>query len=335
MTLESSLSPIRILRPGANNPAKGVSLTISSSVPPAPSLLAHDARKDLLRLLETELIGSSDLVPLTDERYLETHGIYEGRSDQQPLIIDWFGDWFADRIAASLPSKDGFRILSVGCGSGILDVQIATRLQAQTHDLDCDVHYVGVDPNQIECETFEQNFADAALDKTRVEVVNTTFEDLEAGRGFDVIHFVHSLYYMPDPKSALEKARKLLAPGGRLIVCQAPCEALNDLTVCFWDKQYERQTRFAEDFVEILEAWHWDYKRARVDAQLEVSPLAEADSSTGLALKDFIAQIDSTRLSAPVQELVDRYLRLVSVDSVEEHGKTHISHPVDVFVIGG
>ena len=73
-------------------------MTISSSVPPAPSLLAHDARKDLLRLLETELIGSSDLVPLTDERYLETHGIYEGRSDQQPLIIDWFGDWTDDSL---------------------------------------------------------------------------------------------------------------------------------------------------------------------------------------------------------------------------------------------
>jgi SAM-dependent methyltransferase len=303
-------------------------VTISSSINSPSSSLARDPRKDLLGRLEIALIGSSDLVPLTDARYLETHGIYEGRSDQQRLIIDWF----ADRIAVTFPPNGAFRVLSVGCGSGILDVQIATRLLEQTNDLHCDLHYVGVDPNRIECETFEQNFADAALDQVQVDCVNTTFEDLEAGRGFDVIHFVHSLYYMPDPKAALEKARKLLAPGGRLIVFHAPCEALNDLTVCFWDKQYARPTLFAEDFAEILDAWRWDYERARIDARLEVSPLAQADSSIGLALTDFIVQIDSLRLSAPVQDLAGRYLRLISF---EDRGETHIAHPVDVFVIGG
>jgi SAM-dependent methyltransferase len=142
----------------------------------------------LLGRLETALIDSSDLVRLTDARYLETHGIYEGRSDQQRLIIDWFADWFADRIAVGLRPNGAFRVLSVGCGSGILDVQIATRLAKQTHDLDCDLHYIGVDPNRIECETFQQNFADAELDQAQVEVVNTTFENLDAGPGFDVIH---------------------------------------------------------------------------------------------------------------------------------------------------
>jgi SAM-dependent methyltransferase len=325
------LSPLRILRLGANNQAKGVSVPTSSSIHSSSRPLERDPRKDLLGQIKAALIGSSDLVPLTDARYLETHGIYEGRSDQQPLIIDWF----ADRIAATRPRKGAFRVLSIGCGSGILDVQIATRLQAQIQDWHCDLHYVGVDPNPVECEAFEQNFENAALDQVNVEVVNTTFEDLEAGRGFDYVHFVHSLYYMPDPKAALEKARKLLAPGGRLIVFHAPCEALNELTVCFWDKHYARQMLFAEDFVEILDAWQWDYERARFDAQLEVSQLTQTDSSIGLALTDFIVQVDSTRLSAPVQELVARYLRLVSVDSVEEHGKTHISHPVDVFVIAG
>ena len=310
-------------------------MTISSSIHSPSSSLIRDSRKDLLGRIEKALIGSSELVPLTDARYLETHGIYEGRSDQQRLIIDWFADWFADQIAVPLPPNGAFRVLSVGCGSGILDVQIATRLLEQTNDLHCDLHYVGVDPNQIECETFEQNFADAALDQAQVECVNTTFEDLEAGRGFDVIHFVHSLYYMLDPKAALEKARKLLAPGGRLIVFHAPCEALNDLTVRFWDKQYSRPTLFAEDFAEILDAWRWDYERTRIDARLEVSPLAQADSSIGLALTDFIVQIDSLRLSAPVQDLAGRYLRLISLVSLEERGETHISHPVDVFVIGG
>jgi len=323
---------MRILQLGRRNRSKGVFVTISSAISHASSSLARDQRTDLLGRLDTALIGSSDLVPLSDARYLETHGIYEGRSDQQGLIIDWFADFFADQVAPTLPPEGSFRVLSIGCGSGILDVSIATRLLEQTNDL----HYVGVDPNQIECEVFEQQFRDASLDssqhKARVEVVPATFEDFEAGCSFDLIHFVHSLYYMPDPTAALEKARKLLAPGGRLVVFHAPCEALNDLTVRFWDKEYARPTRFAEDFAEILDDWRWDYERERVDARLEVSPLSDADSSIGLALRDFIVQFDSLRLPAPVQALVGRYLRLISV---EDRGETHIAHPVDVFVIGG
>jgi SAM-dependent methyltransferase len=298
-------------------------VTTSSAISVASSSLARDQRKDMLGRLDRALIGSSDLVPLGDARYLETHGIYEGRSNQQRLIIDWFGD----QVAPTIQPEGSFRVLSVGCGSGILDVPIATRLLEQTDDL----HYVGVDPNRIECEVFQQQFTGAALDQAQVEVIPTTFEDFEAACSFDLIHFVHSLYYMPDPTEALEKARKLLAPGGRLIVFHAPREALNDLTVRFWDKQYARPTLFAEDFAETLDAWSWDYERERVEARLEVTPLAHADSSIGLALRDFIVQFDSLQLPEPVQDLVGRYLRLISV---EDRGETHIAHPVDVFVIG-
>lgn len=286
------------------------------------SSLARDQRRDLLGRLDQALV-EAELVPLDDARFLETHGIYEGRSDQQRLIIDWFGE----QISPAVEADGAFRVLSVGCGSGILDVPIAERLLERAGDL----HYVGVDPNRIECEAFQQHFRDAAFDRARLEVVPATFEEFETGRRFDLIHFVHSLYYMPDPWEALEKARKLLAPGGRLVVFHAPREALNDLTVRFWDKQHARPTLFAEDFAEILDAWSWDYERERVDARLEVTPLAHAGSTIGLALRDFIVQFDSGRLPEPVQELVGRYLQLISV---EGGGETHIAHPVDVFVIG-
>ena len=294
----------------------------SSEKSPALSSLARDQQKSFLRRLDRTLIGSSDLVRLSDARYMETHGIYEARSDQQPLIIDWFGN----QAFPNLQTEGPFRVLSIGCGSGVLDVSIAMRLLEQTNDL----HYVGVDPNRIECEAFLKNFTKASLEQAQVEVVPATFEDFGAPGGFDLIHFVHSLYYMPDPTAALEKARKLLAPGGRLVVFHAPCEALNDLTVRFWDKQYERPTLFAEDFAKTLDAWNWDYERERVDARLEVSPLADPDSSIGLALRDFIVQFDTLELPEPIQDIVEGYLRFISV---EDQGETHISHPVDVFVI--
>ncbi len=297
-------------------------MTNSSAVLASAYSVKSSLTNDLLRLIDTALKQSSDLVPLTDARYLEAHGIFEGRSNQQQLILEWFGN----QIAPTLPQEGVCRVLSVGCGSGVLDVQIATRLVEQTKDL----LYVGVDPNKIECETFQRNFTQASLDSVKFEVEPTTFDQFEAECSFDLINLVHSLYYMPDPAAALQKARKLLAPGGRLVVFHAPCDEMNSLTEPFWQKLYGRSTLFAEDFRRLFDAWHWNYERARVDAKLEVSPLTHANQEVGIALTDFIAQIDSTRLDKPVQDLIARYLDLVSV---EDENETHISHPVDVFVI--
>lgn len=261
---------------------------------------------------------------MDEARFLETHGIYEGRSDQRQRIIGWFGE----QIAPSRRLDAPFRVLSVGCGSGALDLPIATRFAS----LGSDLHYVGVNPNRVECETFERLFGQAALPGARVEAVPATFEAFEASASFELIHFVHSLYYMPDPAEALEKARKLLAPRGRLVVFHAPCEALNRLAARFWDKEFSRPTLFAEDFAGLLDRWGWSYERERVDAAVEVTPLLDGDPEIGLALRDFIVQHDSRHLPPSVQEIVDRYLRLVAVP---DPGGMRIPHPVDVFVIDG
>lgn len=283
-----------------------------------------EERERLLARLDWALARTEELFLLEEARFLETHGIYEGRSDQQQRIIEWFGE----QIAAALLPDRPFRVLSVGCGSGMLDLPVATRLASGTTDL----RYVGVNPNRAECEVFERLFREASLSGARVEVVPETFEAFETDRAFDLIHFVHCLYYMPDPSAALEKARKLLAPGGRLVVFHAPREALNDLAVRFWDKKYARPTLFAEDLAALLDRWGWAYERGRVEAAVEVSPFVDGDPDIGLALRDFIIQVDSQRLPPRVQEIVERYLRLIVV---EDRGRNHIAHPVDVFFIDG
>ncbi|MDJ0847071.1 MAG: class I SAM-dependent methyltransferase [Myxococcota bacterium] len=289
-----------------------------------PTAVEFEERERILARLDEALAEVDDLVPLDEARFLETHGIYEGRSDQQQRIIDWFGE----EIAPALRPDRPFRVLSVGCGSGMLDVPIATRLASRTADL----QYIGVNPNRVECEAFERLFRQASLPGARFEVVPATFEGFETDRAFDLIHFVHCLYYMPDPCAALEKARKLLAPGGRLIVFHAPREALNDLAVRFWDKKYARPTLFSEDFTQLLDRWGWAYERGRVEAAVEVTPFVKGDPDIGLALRDFIVQVDSKRLPPTVQEIVEHYLRLIVV---EDRGGHHISHPVDVFFIDG
>ncbi len=280
-------------------------------------------REEMLARLDRALVDVDELVPLGGQRFRDTHDIYEGRSDQQPRIIRWF----AERLTP-VASGHPFRVLSVGCGSGLLDFPVASRLAEQVDD----VHYVGIDPNAAQCAAFARRFDEAGLAGVRVDVLAGCFEDVDVTHGFDIVHFVHCLYYMPDPMSALSRARGLLAPGGRLVVFQAPCEALNDLATRFYDKQYARPTLFAEDLASTLDARGWRYERGRIDARVDVTPFVDGDPVLGLALRDFIIQVDGVRLPAQVSALVDDYLHSVAV---HRDGRSHIAHPVDYFVIDG
>lgn len=219
-------------------------------------------------------------------------------------------------------------VLSVGSGGGMLDVPLAALLGQGGARL----RYVGVDPNRVECASFARRFAEAELAGAALDVVPSAYAAWEAPRAFDLVHFVHSLYYMPDPEAALAKARRELAPGGRLAVLHAPREALNQLAVRFYDKQYGRPTLFSEELAAHLDAWGWCYEHTRLEARVDVTPFVEGDPELATALRDFIVQVDGRRLPLPVQRLVERYLRLVAD---EDGGRAFIAHPVDAFLIDG
>ncbi|WP_181783618.1 methyltransferase domain-containing protein [Pseudonocardia pini] len=72
------------------------------------------------------------------------------------------------------------------------------------------------------------------------------FADHDPGAPVDLVHFVHSLYYVADLSAALDQALALLRPGGLLVTATAPLEPLCVLTelLCPWA---ERTPWFAAD----------------------------------------------------------------------------------------
>lgn len=294
---------------------------------------------DVLKLLDAALEELTELPRMDDARFLETHRLYEGRSDQRERIIDALclrvaeqalGDGPGQKPSRRLPARrvPTRRVLGVGCGDGEVDLPLARTMASATDEL----VYVGVDPSQSECAGFERLFGLAELPRVRLELAVQGFEGFETALAFDLVHFVHSLYYMDDPARALVKARELLTPDGLLVVLQAPREELNELAACFYDKQYERPTLFSEDIAGLLEGWDWPFERVRLDARIDVTPLIHGDAEVGSALRDFIVQVDGRRLPPDVRELVERYLRSVAFTLGD---RAFIAHPVDAFFIRG
>ena len=87
------------------------------------------------------------------------------------------------------------RVLDVGCGAG----KLLHRMSAAGFQ-----HLTGVDP---------------FVTKPTSGPVTIHKSDLQSMSGeFDFIMFHHSLEHVPNPDQSLENARKLLAPGGRILV---------------------------------------------------------------------------------------------------------------------
>ena len=83
---------------------------------------------------------------LSDERFDVTHETFERSSSQQQLVLKTLKELIDTHEGPS----GTLRILSVGCGSGILDNQLISALASSTGNFE----YTGVDPNPVACHRF-------------------------------------------------------------------------------------------------------------------------------------------------------------------------------------
>ncbi|MBX9035007.1 ribosomal protein S18-alanine N-acetyltransferase [Gordonibacter massiliensis (ex Traore et al. 2017)] len=111
--------------------------------------------------------------------------------------------------AVNLAGRDGVRVLDVGCFDGF-----NTRLKFAPYAGVTRV--VGIDPM---ADAVAEAAALTAGDP-RFSFACTTFEEYEPGdeERFDLVYFSHVLQHLPDPQAALDKACRLLEPGGFVVV---------------------------------------------------------------------------------------------------------------------
>lgn len=259
---------------------------------------------------------------LSHQRFDETHELFERSSNQQQLILQWLKELIGSHNA----SLDPLKILSVGCGSGILDNRLIGSIATTSKR----VEYTGVDPNAFACRRFQENLDNQNLPNVRLNLWTQDVESLETSDRFQFIHVVHSLYYFDDPANTLETLLGLLAPGGRVVVVQAPEVALNQLATCFWTHHEENGIWFSDCLSDHLSSRGLTFSKQRIDGEVDVSRCFVADCPRGEMMLDFITQSDCRQLGDDIVQLSLSYLRSISRP---ENGSLLVAHPADAFVI--
>lgn len=107
--------------------------------------------------------------------------------------------------------KEGGKALELGCYKGDMTEQILGYFERLTV----------VEGSSELCALVAKRFPG------KVEVINSTFEDVKMERGFDVVFLVHTLEHLDDPVGVLSRIKGWLAPGGRLCVAVPNANALS------------------------------------------------------------------------------------------------------------
>lgn len=272
-----------------------------------------------------KVLGRTRQPKLTDERFDQAHERFERSSDQQELILQWLTTFSVD-----FPCDDLLKMLSIGCGSGILDNPLLKALEAAERDVARVVQYTGIDPNPVACSRFREDFKRQQLEDVSLEVREETMESLSGEERFDIIHAVHSLYYFENPVAAIKQLLARLNADGKLVIFQAPKAELNQLADCFWFHDQDVDIWFSERLGEHLSELGYDCKKSRIDGRVDVASCFDPSSNRGTMILDFITQVDCQKLEPAAREQLLGYLKSIAEISGDQ---MLVPHPVDVYEI--
>ncbi|MFF7728690.1 SAM-dependent methyltransferase [Streptomyces sp. NPDC008001] len=182
------------------------------------------ALEEVLRFHVPVLLGGPRMAA-TGERFSlgDQDGLVIARSTR---VIEPFVE---AAIARALDRENPVRMLEVGCGSGI-HVRHAAQLNPR-------LSAVAIDLQEEVAETATKNMAEWGL-ADRVETRQGDLLDLDLQPQFDLVTMHNNIYYFAEDErvAALEKARSLLAPGGRILLttsCQGGNIGLDVLSLWF------------------------------------------------------------------------------------------------------
>lgn len=245
--------------------------------------------------------------------YARGHAEFEARSDQRRRVISWL-----DARIAEHPADAPLSVLAVGCGPGAVDAPLAAAASSRAVPGTV-VRWTGIDPYGPSAAAFVAAVRKAA---PGVEVVAhaCTFDQLVTDDRFDVVTFVHSMYYVPDVPAALRRAVALLAPGGRLLVLHAPLGALNELAAALAPETDGHPHWWSDTVTAGLRGLDVDVDIEELDAQVDLTGSESADR----ALLDFTVQAELTDDARPA------VLQALRAAALPGEG-LHLPHPVTAF----
>ena len=264
-----------------------------------------------LKELETVLLET----PVPDVRnshalnpnYSQQLKVFRGMTDQPEVQSDVVSHHLLKALESHSPGRE-LKVLSVGCGDGVTDNMILTKVLASCPT--ALISYTGLDINPQFCAESEERLQHLPVAKT---VICENFETVDASKleTYDFIYLVHVHYYFQQLKSAFAKIKQLLNSEGRCVVIAAPTLNLQiNLLAQFWRHEGKYYFKTMDDAVKVLEDIGIPYQLRDITTELDLSSCFKDGWSSNFSrfVLDFICGTNLTRYPDNISKLCIAYL---------------------------
>ena len=277
----------------------------------------------------------------TRDYYYKSWDVFKRKTGQFSKIVEIMREHLPLMIQKMLhleQERASFNILSVGSGIGDMDLEILKIVKDELHKSQgshqMKIFNRAIELNKYHCDLYKAAIKNLNDEQTVFDVRQQNFEDyikeftMEEHR-FDIIHFIHSIYYV-DIETVLKHCiENELNDEGLLvfIVARPPdliCSVINKQRFPDWhgnsDKKNPESFETAETIFEIAERHGWKLEVYTQEYSIDVTEIFDPQSTEGNLLLDFITHTENFRGTAD-KKLVRETLALIEDLSTLKNGK--------------
>ncbi|XP_068753642.1 histamine N-methyltransferase-like [Montipora capricornis] len=276
----------------------------------------------------------------TGEYYYKSFDVLKNKTGEFLKNVEIMRDHMPSMIQKLLHSEQdrtSFNILSVGSGTGDMDLEILKIVKEELQrSQDCHQMKIfnrAVEINKYPCDLYKAAIKNLNDQQTHFDLRHQSFEEYagEFTMGqpkFDVIHFIHSIFYV-DIEAVLKHCiENELQDNGRLVfIVERPdlsFSVLEKQRFPDWhgtpDEKNPESFETAEKMIEIAEKYGWKHEDHRHEYFIDVTEIFDPQSTEGNLLLDFITHTENFRSTAD-KKLLQETLALIEDLSTLKDGK--------------
>lgn len=276
---------------------------------------------------------------ITGAHYIDCFNVFETKCDQFRRVEEMLRERLPSLVSRRLHDSQQLNILSVGSGNGEKDLLVlkVIRESLRSHDNGTEVKIFnrGIEPNTCFCDLYNEaieNMLTPSVDQaTKFEICEQSFQEYSQHTEkeplkFDVVHFIHSIYYLDMGEALCHCFEKELGENG-VFICIVSGGDLVHLILAKQPKDWHGQEDGASEnlenarqLVEIAKRKGWKHEVYIKEYSIDVTEVLDPKSTEGNLLLDFLTHTVNFRETAEKQ-LVEETLAIVRDHTTLKDGK--------------
>ena len=272
---------------------------------------------------------------ITGAHYIDCFNVFDAKCDQFRKIEEMLRERLPSLVPRRLHDSQQLNILSVGSGNGEKDLLVLKVIRESLRRTEVKIFNRAIEPNTYFCDLYNEAIANMQTPSddqaTTFEICEQSFQQYSQHTEkepvkFDVVHFIHSIYYVDMEEALCHCFEKELGENGVFVCIVSGLDLINLVLAKQPTNGYGQKDGAIENLekagqlVEIARSKGWKHEVYMNEYSIDVTEVFDPKSTEGNLLLDFLTHTINFRETAEKQ-VVEETLAVVRDHTVFKDGK--------------